>query len=177
MRNLMQEQLLKAGLVDKNKAKAISREQARDKKQNARQAVVDDSKLEAQRLLAERAERDRQLAAEQKSKLHIQELQAQIRQIIEHYKQKRDGDIAYSFSDSGKVKNLYVNERLRAQLSKGHLVIVRHGNGYELVPRVAAEKIRERDDRCIILDHGVAASDAAEDDPYKDFPVPDDLIW
>ena len=58
------------------------------------------------------------------------------------------------------------------------LVVVRHGEGYEVLPRVAAEKVRERDASLIVVDHAQAvASDGAEDEFYSQFKVPDDLIW
>ena len=59
----------------------------------------------------------------------------------------------------------------------------RHGEGFELLPRVAAEKVRERDASLIVLDHGQAAdapasTGNAEDDAYyAQFVVPDDLMW
>jgi uncharacterized protein YaiL (DUF2058 family) len=59
-------------------------------------------------------------------------------------------------------------------------VIVRHDPGYELLPRVAADKVRERDATVIVLDHGRPDSDSgndAEDEYYKQFEVPNDLIW
>jgi uncharacterized protein YaiL (DUF2058 family) len=73
-----------------------------------------------------------------------------------------------------------VNEPLRAQLAAGTLVIVRHGEGYELLPRVAADKVRERDAAMIVLDHGrteTTAGNDTDDEYYKQFEVPDDLIW
>ena len=58
--------------------------------------------------------------------------------------------------------------------------IVRHGEGYELLPRAAADKVRERDAAMIVLDHGqaeVRSGNDADDEYYKRFEVPDDLIW
>ena len=73
-----------------------------------------------------------------------------------------------------------VDEPQRAQLAKGALVIVRHDQGYELIPRAAADKVHARDATMIVLDHGradPAAGSDDEDDFYKKFEVPDDLIW
>ena len=79
---------------------------------------------------------------------------------------------------------MLVNELLRRQLAAGSLVIVRLGEGFELVPRAAADKIRERDASAIVLDNGKVRGNAepstgnAEDDAYyAQFQVPDDLIW
>jgi hypothetical protein len=89
----------------------------------------------------------------------------------------RGGDIAYNFADHGIIKKLYVSARLRDQLIRGQLVIVRAGNGYELVPVACAERIRARDGDVIVVWNTPAADQPAEDDPYKDFPIPDDLMW
>ena len=70
-----------------------------------------------------------------------------------------------------------MSARLRDQLIRGQLVIVRSGSGYELVPVAAAERIRSRDADVIVVWNTPAADQPAEDDPYKDFPIPDDLMW
>ena len=62
-------------------------------------------------------------------------------------------------------------------------VIARLGDRDVLLPRAAADKIRERDAGMIVLDHGQAvgteaAATASEDDAYyAQFQVPDDLVW
>lgn len=76
---------------------------------------------------------------------------------------------------------MYVTPALRTQLASGALVIARHDDGYELLPRAAAEKIRARDPSTIVLDHAAAPSapvEASDDEAYyARFQVPDDLIW
>lgn len=179
MRNPLQEQLLKAGLVKKAKVAQVVREQVKQKQGKA-PASPSAEQLEAQRRQAEKAERDRALAAERNAQARASELRAQIRQIVESHKVKREGEIAYRFTDGDAIKSVLVSEALRAQLAKGSLVIVRHDPGYELLPRVAADKVRERDAGMIVLDHGQteAAGETSEDDEYyKQFEVPDDLIW
>jgi len=179
MRNPLQEQLLKAGLVNKAKAAQVVREQAKKHKGKV-PAAASAEQLEAQRLQAEKAERDRAIAAERNAQLRLNEARAQVRQIVEAHKIKREGEIAYRFTDGNRIRDVLVNEPLRAQLAAGTLVIVRHGEGYELLPRVAADKVRERDAAMIVLDHGHAeatAGNEADDEYYKQFEVPDDLIW
>ena len=101
-----------------------------------------------------------------------------IAQLVRHYRQPRDGgEIAYNFADRGIIKKLYVSARLRDQLIRGQLVIVRSGSGYELVPVAAAERIRGRDADAIVVWNTPAADQPTADDPYKDFPIPDDLMW
>lgn len=183
MRNPLQEQLLKAGLVKKGKADQIAREQVKARlTKGGKAAAGDQEKVDAARLQAERAERDRALAAERNSLARRQELQAQIRQIVDTHKVKRGGEIGYRFRDGAVIGTVLVDSALRAQLISGALVIARHGDGVELIPRAAAEKIYERDAAFILLDNGrTGAAAAAEevDDFYQQdrFKVPDDLIW
>lgn len=180
MRNLLQEQLLKAGLVNKVKAAQVVREQAKARqRQGKAPAPPSTGELDVQQLQAERVERDRALAAGRNMQARASEQHAQIRQIVEAHKVKREGDIAYRFTDCEAIRSLLVNQPLRARLAAGTLVIVRHEQGYELLPRVAADKVRARDASVIVLDHSQsqAPGNSVEDDYYKQFEVPDDLIW
>lgn len=64
------------------------------------------------------------------------------------------------------------------QLVKGQIAVVRKGDGYELVPTVVAEKIRTRDESVVVvLNTRVEKQETEEDDPYKDYVIPDDLMW
>ena len=51
------------------------------------------------------------------------------------------------------------------------------GDGYELLPAVAAEKIMQRDDAVIVLLNSNDKPEVDEDDPYADYQIPDDLMW
>lgn len=182
MRNPLQEQLLKAGLVKKGKLAEVVREQNRQRKGQgkANSSAPADASIDAGRLRAERVERDRLLAAERNAQARAAELCAQIRQIIEHHRVASEGDSPYRFTDAGVIREVLVDSAQRKQLAKGSLVIVRLGEGHELLPRNAAEKIRERDAEVIVVDHGHAAPAADEeamDEHYRQFKVPDDLVW
>lgn len=179
MRNPLQEQLLKAGLVKKSKVAQVVREQQKQRHAKAPTAP-DPDKVDVQRLQAERAERDRALAAERNAQARAHERVAQVRQIVETHRVPHDGEVAYRFTDGEAIKSIVVNEALRKQLASGALVIVRHGDGYALLPRAAAEKVYERDEGMVVLDHARTGTKAASDDDdeyYSRFQVPDDLVW
>ncbi|MBB5864579.1 DUF2058 domain-containing protein [Xanthomonas sp. 3058] len=181
MRNPLQEQLLKAGLVKKAQVDKVAREQVKQRHAKGAAVVpVDADKVDAARLQAERAERDRALAEERNAQLRRQEVLAQIRQIVDTSKIKREGEIDYRFNDGSVIRSVLVNPALRSQLASGAVVIVRHGDGFELIPRAAAEKVYSRDAQAVVLDHGrmdAAAATDSDDDYYSQFKVPDDLIW
>ncbi|QQP94412.1 DUF2058 domain-containing protein [Lysobacter enzymogenes] len=182
MRNPLQEQLLKAGLAKKSQATQAVREQNKQRQSKNPQAPSAEQ-AEAERARAEKVERDRALEAARKAQAHAHEVRAQVHQIVEQNKVKRKGEIAYRFNDGEAIKTLYVDTALRTQLASGALAIVRHGEDYELIPRAAVEKVRERDATAVVLDHGGAQKAApaealSEDDAYyAQFKVPDDLIW
>jgi uncharacterized protein YaiL (DUF2058 family) len=180
--NPLQEQLLKAGLVKKSKVAEVAREQ--NKARHAKgPSAPNEIQQEAERARAEKAERDRALAAGRKAQARTAELRAQARQIIQDRKVPRSGESEYRFTADGAIRTLLVNEDLRRQLASGALVIARLDERYELLPRAAAEKVRERDAGMIVLDHGQAAgtepsATTSEDDAYyAQFQVPDDLVW
>lgn len=180
--NPLQEQLLKAGLVKKSKVAEVAREQnkARHAKAPSERSEI---QVEAERARAEKAERDRAIEAERKAQARAAELRAQARQIIEDRKVPRAGESEYRFTEGSTIRTLLLNDDLRRKLSSGALVIARIDDRYEMLPRAAADKVRERDAGMIVLDHGLesgtqAEAATSEDDAYyAQFKVPDDLIW
>lgn len=180
--NPLQEQLLKAGLVKKSKVAEVAR--AQDKARHGKAAPdANDIQREAERTRQGKAERDRALEASRKVEGRVDELRAQARQIIQDKKVSRTGDSEYRFTANGAIRTLLVNDDLRRKLAAGALVIVRLGDSYELLPRAAGDKVRDRDASRVVLDHGQAAgtgtaAGSAEDDAYyAQFQVPDDLVW
>jgi uncharacterized protein YaiL (DUF2058 family) len=179
--NPLQEQLLKAGLVKKAKVVEVAHQQNKARHAKGTPAPLGEARLDAERARAEKLERDRALAAEQKARARSLELRAQARQIIEDKKVPRAGDSEYRFTVDDRIRTVLVNDELRRKLSAGALAIVRIDERFELLPRAAVDKVRERDAGMIVLDHGQTADaePAASDDDayYAQFKVPDDLIW
>jgi hypothetical protein len=132
---------------------------------------------------AERAERDRALNAKRKQALEQKAIAAQVRQLIETNKVDRSkGDIPYSFVYRKKIKKLYIGETEKNLLAGGRLAIVtlvinNEGRRFELVPMEVARKIAERDPDTVIELNLHDDSISAEDDPYADYKIPDDLTW
>jgi uncharacterized protein YaiL (DUF2058 family) len=180
--NPLQEQLLKAGLVKKSKLAEVAREQ--EKARHAKgQPAAGEIAVAAERVRAEKTERDRALAAERKAQQQAAELRAQARQIIEDKKVPALGESEYRFTADGAIRAILVSDDQRRKLAAGGLLIARLGDRYELLPRAAGDKVRERDASLIVVDHGLAAgtepSAATTDDDayYARFAVPDDLVW
>lgn len=176
----LQDQLLKAGLIDPKQAKQAAKDKRKQAKANKGQPQVDTTKEEAQAARAAKAERDRALNLERERAREAKAIAAQIKQLIESHRQPRRAGpgepIDFHFKDGKIVKTLRVCPRVQRQLSGGVLAIAITEGGYELVPRRIADKIAERDPASII-NVADASAPPAEDDPYKDYPIPDDLMW
>ena len=179
MTKSLQDQLLKSGLVDEKKAKTIGKQKRKEAKQVPKgQEKEDETTLLAKQALAEKSARDReqnkelQLAAEQKA------VQAQIKQLIEFNKIDRgSAEVAYQFVDQKKIKKIYVTGKLVDQLAMGQIAVTKLDGRYELVPKVIAEKIAQRNLNVIIVLNKKDSTAPDEDDPYADYQIPDDLMW
>ncbi len=185
--NSLQDQLLKAGMVDEKQLKQADKDKRKQEKvqRRSREQVVDETKQQAQQALADKAERDRQLNKDKQQLAEQKAVAAQIKQLIEVNRQSRGkGDSAYNFTDGKLIKKILVSDEALNQLSRGRLALVRLGEGeeatYELVPAPVAEKIAQRDPQVVVAlaEKPSAASGLdEEEDPYADYQIPDDLMW
>ena len=175
----LQEQLMKSGLADKKKARR-AKQQKREEANKAKRGEIEleDPAERARRQREEQAEADRRREAERKAEREKKEIAAQIKQMIEQSRIDRSkGDVAYQFVQEKKIKKAWVTSKQQQQLERGQIAIVSLGDSYELVPTVVAEKIRQRDAQSVLLLNERGSQEVDEDDPYKDFPIPDDLMW
>ena len=179
----LQEQLLKAGLVDKKKVKVANQEKSKQQKIERRTGVqsVNETKEAVAEQQRQQAERARALNAQRDAAAAARAVEAQIAQMIKANRQpkgKGNLDVAYNFTIGTKIERIHVSSLVRDHLVAGRLVIVGAGDGFELVPRVIADKIAERaPERVVRVSKAAEAAAADEDDPYKDFKVPDDFDW
>ncbi len=179
MANSLHEQLLKAGLVDEqkvNKAKKAKQRKEREQR-HSKNKQQDESTRLAKQAMTRNAERDRELNRIKNAEAKHKATAAQIRQLVELNRLSlNEGEMAYNFSDSGKIQRVYVTEKMHTQLSRSQLAIVKLDHQYDVVPVGVAEKIRQRDEACVMVWNEIDKEDDAGD-PYADFKVPDDLMW
>jgi uncharacterized protein YaiL (DUF2058 family) len=175
----LQEQLLKAGLVDKKKVKLVNQDKSKQKKVERRNGTetVDEARLAALEVQRKNAERAREFNAQRDAAATQKAIAAQIAQMVQKNRQSKGaGDIAYNFTHDKKIERIYVSAEVQAHLMAGRLVIVRQGASTELVPRVIADKIAERD-ASLVVRVNKSSAEVDADDPYADFKIPDDLMW
>ena len=182
MAGSLQDQLLGIGLVDKKKAKKINAQKRKQEKASRKNntELINEAGLLADKAIAAEKEKSILLNEQKKQQAEEKAIAAQIKQMIEmNIVDKDKGDIAYNFVDAGKVKIVYVTEKLRQAISSGQLGIVKLVDEYELVPFEVARKISERDSSSVIeLEHSQSTETSIDkDDPYAEYQIPDDLMW
>jgi uncharacterized protein YaiL (DUF2058 family) len=175
----LQDQLLKAGLADEKKAKAVRNEKKKKRKQQPKGTTeVNETELRARQAREDKAEHDRQLNLERQKEADKKAVQAQIRQLIETNRLERSGgETAYQFVHDKKIKKLYVTETMADQLARGRLAVVLLNDSYEIVAEGVARKIMERDESAVVALHERQSDDQGDDDPYAGYEIPDDLMW
>lgn len=183
MAKSLQEQLMGSGLVDKKQAKQIQKEKRKKRKQTPKGLLVEEA-TQKQNLVdqqkQEKADKDRELNRLKKAEQDKKAIKAQIIQLIQTNKiECQNGEIGFQFAVNKQIKKIYIDEEQQGYLLRGKLAITQLGDSYYLVPSAVAAKIAQRDEAAVVyLETKQAESnEAAEDDPYKDFVIPDDLMW
>jgi uncharacterized protein YaiL (DUF2058 family) len=173
--------LLQAGLLSDKKAKDAKKEQHHQRKERAANPAKppDARVIAALKAAEEKAARDRELNRRKQEQAENTARNAAIRQIVDQHKIARvEGEDLFNFVDGKRIRRLAMTKDMREQLIAGTLMIVKSHGRYEIVKPDIAEKVRERDARAVIArSDGAAAAPPDENDPYKDYVVPDDLMW
>lgn len=183
MGNSLQDQLLKTGLADEKRAREIEQEKkskGKRKQPKSKRGAEQRQKAEqARQQQAQKAERDRALEAERQKQRRAKETATQIRQIAKDNRVDRaKGEAVYRFTDGSRIKEIQVTDDQRQRLARGELAVVAVSNkAFEVVPAGVAERIRGIDENAVKVVNQPQADEADPDDPYADYPVPDDLMW
>ena len=147
----------------------------------AQHPVQSPATLAAQQAQAAKVARDQELNRKREEKAKRRARIAEIEQIIEQNRVPRlETEDYYSFIDGKKIRRMSVDAERREKLTSGVLAIVRYKGHYAVVPKETADRIRERDENMVVplvQPKDGAPAEAAAEDPYKDFVVPDDLMW
>ena len=155
MGNPFQDQLLKAGLVNKKQVKKARQANTAKRKKNKGKKISPEINKARQEQLArekENRERNRQLNIEKQK----QETLSQIRQLVDtnRLKLKDDYDDApYYFAVGKKIKKLYVNKETAKKLESGQLAIVGLDEQFSIIPGKVAKQILSRDPEITVVLH------------------------
>jgi len=180
----LQEQLLKAGLTTKQKAKQANTDKRKKNKQKRSGAKVEATlqeqvKQDLAKTKAEKLAKDNALNEEKKQALAAKENQNRIQQILQHHHVKNiDGEIEYNYTFDNKIKKLFVSEAIQKALVNGRLALCGMNETTYVVTSETAEKLATLDDKVVLLQNQkVEEETIEEDDPYAEYQIPDDLMW
>ncbi len=177
VKNALQAQLLKAGLVDNKKAKKLSKQAVHE--QRTGQSNEAELKAKIAQDKEQKLAKDQALDLEKKRLLQGKELKAAIVQMISQHKiHQLDGDVAYQFIDESKVKKIYLNQQIYNALVSGSLVIAKEDDSYAVLPKILADRIDAKMTGFIIVNNSQRNEQITnEEDPYAAYVIPDDLMW
>jgi uncharacterized protein YaiL (DUF2058 family) len=200
MANSLRDQLIKAGLTEQApvrpgeppKPRARSKSKGKGNKGNPkrpaprprRPAVPRDPALEQERreLRAMEQARIREEKRARAAARDIQQRRAAARDfLLRHQLNDRAGDIPFNFQADNRIRRLYVTTAQRQALLAGELRIAVLGKRDFLLTPAQAAQARALDAGLFI--HSAEQAEQAEqdrpaeEDPYRDHPVPDDLMW
>ncbi len=177
VKNALQAQLLKAGLVDNKKAKKLSKQAVHE--QRTGQSNEAELKAKIAQDQQEKLARDQALDLEKKRLLQGKELKAAIVQMINQHKiRDTNGEVSYQFIDDNKVKKIYLNQQIYNALVAGSLIIAKEAESYAILPKALAERINDKMEGFIIVNNSEKNEQTTdEEDPYAAYVIPDDLMW
>jgi hypothetical protein len=180
----LRDQLLQAGLVSEKQVRQAEQKQKNKAFQDSKHVSKKDRDqreaarvAEQQRLAAAKAAKDAELNRKREEKAAAKARWAEIRQLVEQHRiAKPESDDYYNFVINNKVGRVAVDAALRERIVSGQVGIVRADGKYELLPAEIAARIKEREPRAVVPPPSEQPSTPV-DDAYKDFVVPDDLVW
>jgi len=177
VKNALQAQLLKAGLVDNKKAKKLSKQAVHE--QRTGQSNEAELKAKIAQDKQEKLAKDQALDLEKKRLLQGKELKAAIIQMINQHKIRDiDGEVSYQFIDESKIKKIYLNQQIYNALVSGSLVIAKESESYAVLPKALADRINDKMTGFIIVNNSEKNEQITdEEDPYAAYVIPDDLMW
>lgn len=180
----LQDQLLKAGLTTKQKARQANSDKRKKNKQKRSGANVEVSlqekvKQDLAKTQQEKKLKDNALNDEKKKQLATKEQQLRIIQILEHHQIKSgQGELEYNYTFNDKIKKLYLDAITHKALVNGRLALCGQEDITYIVTSETAAKLAELDPDVILLkNEKIIEEQVDEDDPYADYQIPDDLMW
>lgn len=176
----LREQLLKAGLVSEQqvqRAEAQQRQKQYTAPRGKKPTGPTPQQLAAQKAAAEKAAKDAELNRRKQEKLERRAKYAEIKQLVATHQVPRvETEDFYNFQHGTEILRIAVNPELRARLVAGQLAIVRCEGRFAFVPSEVGQQVGARVEKAL-LHLNKPGAPPADDDPYKDYVVPDDLVW
>jgi uncharacterized protein YaiL (DUF2058 family) len=184
MANSLQDQLMKSGLATRQDARAAKSEKRKKQKQKKKKGTVVVTELDKQveQAKLEKIEKDKALNKDLKVQADRKADMAKVIQMIKQHGLKDGmGELVFNFTFGSTVKKLFVDERTRDALISGRLGICVLGEEFFMLADETVRRLSVIDENVVAYMYDRNAEEAepemAEDDPYADYQIPDDLMW
>ncbi len=163
MKGSLQEQLLKAGLVNKERTTQSKKKNSKKKRKPAT--------IPYQRAVPDNSPSPSELKKQK-------ELRVEVKKRLRSYKvNDKTGEIAYNYTINNRIKRFFVTEEQQKQLIEGALAIANWNGISYLIPIIAVEELRSLYPKINICVSATDKKEADENDPYAEYAIPDDLKW
>ena len=180
----LQEQLLKAGLTTKQKARQANSDKRKKGKQkrsgvNVESSLQEQVKQDLELAKKEKLARDIALNNEKKQALLAKEQQLRILRILQHHQVTNvNGEAEYNYTINNKIKKLFVDAVTHKALVNVRLALCGVEDTTYIVTTETAEKVASLDEKVILVQNTKVVDEVvSDDDPYAEFQIPDDLMW
>jgi uncharacterized protein YaiL (DUF2058 family) len=180
----LQDQLLKAGLTTKQKARqanSASRKKNKQKRSGVDigQSLQEQVKTDLEKIKQEKLAKDTALNEDKKQQLADKENVLRILQILQHHQIKNvKGETVYNYTFDNKIKKLFVDPVSHRALVNGRLAVCGLDEISYLVTAETAAKVATLDATVVLVQNDRVETDIVEDDdPYADYQIPDDMMW
>ncbi|MGB1262647.1 MAG: DUF2058 domain-containing protein [Cognaticolwellia sp.] len=180
----LQDQLLKAGLTTKQKARQANSDKRKKSKQKRSGVQVGETlqeqvKQDLAKAKEEKLARDNALNNDKKQALASKEQALRILQILQHHQvTKVNGEAEFNYTFNNKIKKLFVDAVTHKALVNGRLALCGVDDSTYIVTAETADKVASLDSTVILLQNTKVEDEViAEDDPYAEFQIPDDMMW
>jgi len=150
----LQEQLLKAGVVDEKQVKKAEHEKRMQKKKKKKNGAhsEDSAKIRLQQQQSEQAKHHQKLNAQRNQQQQRKADQAAAKQMIKsNHFPLEEGDVVYRYVADGRIKQIFVNQEVADNLSAGRLGLAKGDNGVVLIPAETVLKVMQRDEDSVLL--------------------------
>ncbi len=180
----LQEQLLNAGLITKQKARQANTQSKKVNKQkrsgvNVGVNLQEQIKQELQQKKAEKQAQDNVLNAQKQAQQLEKEKRLRIKQILEHHQiQGVMGETEYNYTFNGKIKKLLLDAQTHKALVNGRISLCGLQEKVYLVTCETADKIAQLEPSIILVKNAKQENAKTdEEDIYAQYQIPDDLMW
>lgn len=149
----IQEQLLKAGLVDKKQIKKADHDKRvkNKKKRKAGASFEDKDRLRLQQQQVERAQQDSKLNAERNQQTQQKADQAAVQQLISANRMPiEEGDVSYHYVCGGQIKKILLEQSAADKLCRGVLGLALDNAEVVLISAETVAKVLKRNNDLIL---------------------------